>query len=113
MPTGSPKSGSDCGCDLDRNNWAPRLGLAWSVKEKTVIRTGAGIFYGEANSLSTEGANFRSGPPRSADIAIQQNFERTNVFVQEGFVSAASRDGHESGWRSCFTLLDTVLERHE
>jgi uncharacterized protein YndB with AHSA1/START domain len=35
------------------------------------------------------------------------------VFVQEGFVSAASRDGHESGWTSCFTLLDTVLEPHE
>lgn len=32
------------------------------------------------------------------------------VFVQEGFASAASRDGHEAGWTSCFTLLDTVLE---
>jgi hypothetical protein len=80
-----PKDGSDCGCEQDRNNWAPRLGLAWSVTGKTVIRTGAGIFYGEPNSLSTEGANFRSGPPRSADIAIQQNFERTTVFVEQGF----------------------------
>ena len=80
-----PKDDSDCGCDLDRNNWAPRLGLAWSVTGKTVIRSGAGVFYGEPNSLSTEGASFRSGPPRSADIAIQQNFERTTVFVQEGF----------------------------
>jgi outer membrane receptor protein involved in Fe transport len=80
-----PQSGSDCGCDLDRNNWAPRIGVAWSATAKTVIRTGAGIFYGEPNSLSTEGANFRSGPPRTADIAIQQNFERTSVFVQEGF----------------------------
>ena len=52
---------------------------------KTVIRTGAGIFYGEPNSISTEGANFRSGPPKSADIAIQQNFETTTVTVQNGF----------------------------
>jgi len=80
-----PKDGTDCGCAQDRNNWAPRIGLAWSLAEKTVIRTGAGVFYGEPNSLSTEGANFRRGPPRSADIAIQQNFERTSVFVQEGF----------------------------
>ncbi len=26
----------------DRNNWAPRLGFAWSLTDKTVIRTGAG-----------------------------------------------------------------------
>jgi hypothetical protein len=80
-----PRSGSDCGCELDKNNWAPRLGLAWSVTGSTVIRTGAGVFYGEANSLSTEGASFRSGPPRHAEIAIQQNFERTDVFVERGF----------------------------
>jgi hypothetical protein len=31
--------------DPDRNNIAPRLGLAWRVLPKTVIRTGAGLFY--------------------------------------------------------------------
>ncbi len=29
----------------DRNNWAPRLGLAYRLNGKTVIRTGAGLFY--------------------------------------------------------------------
>jgi hypothetical protein len=80
-----PASGSDCGCRVDKNNWAPRLGLAWSATEKTVIRAGAGTFYGEPNSLSTEGANFRSGLPRQVEISIQQNFETTNTFVQAGF----------------------------
>jgi hypothetical protein len=80
-----PQSSSDCGCKLDRNNWAPRLGLAWSVTERTVIRSGAGVFYGEPNSLSTEGSNFRSGLPRNAEITIQQNFETTNTFVRTGF----------------------------
>jgi hypothetical protein len=30
---------------VDRNNFAPRLGLAYQVTESTVIRTGYGIFY--------------------------------------------------------------------
>lgn len=30
----------------DRNNFAPRLGLAWAVMPKTVVRLGYGIFYG-------------------------------------------------------------------
>ena len=29
----------------DRNNWAPRAGLAWSLGENTVIRSGYGIYY--------------------------------------------------------------------
>ncbi len=29
----------------DRNNWAPRLGLAYRANAKTVIRAGAGLFY--------------------------------------------------------------------
>ncbi len=80
-----PKSDSDCGCKNDYNNFAPRLGLAYQLNAKTVIRSGAGIFYGEPNSLSTEGANFRSGPPLSQDVAIQTNFETTSVYVQQGF----------------------------
>ena len=29
----------------DRNNWAPRLGLAYRLGSKTVVRAGAGLFY--------------------------------------------------------------------
>ena len=80
-----PTSESDCGCKLDRNNFAPRLGFAWSVTEKTVIRSGAGIFYGEANSLSGEASNYLTGAPRAAELALQPNFERTQYTVQNGF----------------------------
>jgi hypothetical protein len=31
---------------VDRNNWAPRLGFAYAMDSKTVIRGGAGIYYG-------------------------------------------------------------------
>ncbi len=42
----------------DRNNWAPRLGLAWkpSAKHSTVVRLGYGIYYNPTalNRLATE-----------------------------------------------------------
>lgn len=80
-----PSDSSDIGGKNDRNNFAPRIGIAWSLNDKTVIRTGAGIFYGEPNSLSTEGANFRSSSPRHNEIALQTDFVSTNFFVNQGF----------------------------
>ena len=58
----------------DRNNFAPRLGLAWSpqaFKGKTVIRTGFGIYYG-ANQNDDFSDPHESTAPRyslsSADV---------------------------------------------
>ena len=31
---------------VDRNNWAPRIGFAYALNAKTVVRGGAGIYYG-------------------------------------------------------------------
>jgi hypothetical protein len=39
----------------DRNNFAPRIGFAWSVTPRTVIRGGYGIFYNHANRMGREG----------------------------------------------------------
>ncbi|HET9369996.1 MAG TPA: carboxypeptidase regulatory-like domain-containing protein [Vicinamibacterales bacterium] len=36
------------GYDADRNNFAPRLGAAWSVRPDTVVRTGYGIAYDQS-----------------------------------------------------------------
>ena len=80
-----PTSDSDSGGTNDMNNWAPRIGIAYSMTPKTVIRAGAGIFYGEANSLSTENGNFRSGPPKSADISLQTTPEATSYYLKTGF----------------------------
>src|SRR5262245_54431686 len=39
----------------DRNNFAPRIGFAYSVTPKTVLRGAYGIFYNHANRLGREG----------------------------------------------------------
>jgi hypothetical protein len=47
----------------DKNNWAPRLGLAWDVKNNgnTVVRAGYGIYYNPiwATTMRGEQTNFR------------------------------------------------------
>src|SRR5262249_46368650 len=51
--------------DGDHNNWAPRLGFAYSLSPKWTIRSGAGIFFArrEQNQGSTKmGANIRNVP---------------------------------------------------
>ncbi|MBL8211495.1 MAG: TonB-dependent receptor [Bryobacterales bacterium] len=44
--------------NLDKNNWAPRFGIAWKVTPKTVIRTGAGLFYAATTGIGGGAAAF-------------------------------------------------------
>jgi outer membrane receptor protein involved in Fe transport len=44
----------------DRNNFAPRLGLAYRLGSKSVLRAGAGIFYGTEWGVGTGSTNFGS-----------------------------------------------------
>jgi hypothetical protein len=46
----------------DWNNWAPRLGLAWQVTPKTIVRTGAGVFYGGQGSLGADSRGINNFP---------------------------------------------------
>ena len=50
---------------VDRNNWAPRLGFAYSVGSNTVIRGGAGIYYGlnVATNFQSPGTAFGNTNP--------------------------------------------------
>lgn len=38
--------------DIDYTSWGPRLGLAWSLDQKTVVRAGYGIYYAAGNGLT-------------------------------------------------------------
>ena len=50
------------GIESDKNNFAPRVGLAWTVgqDEKTVIRAGYGIYYDQSALAPTEALYFNS-----------------------------------------------------
>ncbi|MEZ5354342.1 MAG: carboxypeptidase regulatory-like domain-containing protein [Bryobacteraceae bacterium] len=43
--------------DLDKNNFAPRLGLAYKVSNRLVVRTGAGIFYSPTTGFGPNATN--------------------------------------------------------
>lgn len=50
---------------VDRNNWAPRVGFAYSLDSKTVLRGGAGIYYGLniATNYQSPGPAFGNSNP--------------------------------------------------
>jgi hypothetical protein len=54
-------TGSMRNLPVDRNNWAPRLGIAYALNSKTVIRAGAGVYYGMnvATNFQYPGTAFR------------------------------------------------------
>ncbi len=46
----------------DRNNWAPRIGLAYNLTPKTVVRTGYGVSYIHFNRMGGENILSYNGP---------------------------------------------------
>ncbi|HEX5966226.1 MAG TPA: TonB-dependent receptor, partial [Pyrinomonadaceae bacterium] len=53
---GVPRSGFDA----DKNNFAPRVGFAWSIRESTVLRGGYGIYYDQSPLAPAESLYFNS-----------------------------------------------------
>ncbi len=49
--------------DLDRNNFSPRVGVAYSLNQKTVLRAGYGIFYGATTLLDEARLGFSVSTP--------------------------------------------------
>lgn len=58
--------------DPDYNNWAPRLGFAWTVLDKTVVRGGYGVSYIHFNRLGGENILAYNGPNIVSTSITQQ-----------------------------------------
>lgn len=81
-----PEDGSDCGCENDLNNFAPRVGFAYRLNEKTVIRASGGIFYGEGD-IVTDGSAWSRQVPDFTEI-ITPTFDNITpvTLVKDGFL---------------------------
>jgi hypothetical protein len=54
----------------DRNNFAPRVGLAWQLNNKTVVRSGYGVFY---DTIGIDRNAARQGPFNATTNIIASN----------------------------------------
>ena len=79
FPTSSKRNST-----VDRNNLAPRLGFAYQLTNNTVIRGGAGVFYGMnvATNFQYAGPAFQ----KSANIYFtKDNFQSPSATLEEPF----------------------------
>lgn len=76
----------ECGCQNDKNNFAPRLGLAYKVTSKTVFRAGAGIIYARADALQTQWARAQNQAPTFVEVSFA-TLDRINsrLVLKDGF----------------------------
>ena len=77
----------------DRNNFAPRLGLAWKPLRNTVVRAGYGINY-NTSAYQSIVQNMAFQPPFS-NTATNTQSPTTVLTLQNGFPPVASRIHHQ------------------
>ena len=66
----------------DRNNLAPRVGLAYSLNDKTVLRAGYGLYYDQAPLAPGEGIYFN---PPYYNVGTYFTFEQYNLLLHDPF----------------------------
>lgn len=66
----------------DKNNLAPRLGLAYALNEKTVLRAGYGLYYDQAPLAPGEGIYFN---PPYYNVGTYFTFQQYNLLLHDPF----------------------------
>ena len=81
-----PRNGSDCGCEQNYRDFAPRLGLAYRLTNKTVLRSGFGIIYAQNDSYSSQSARWFNQSPDFVEYSFA-TVDRINplLILQNGF----------------------------
>lgn len=94
-------AGSDIGSryayNWDKNNFSPRIGLAWSALPKTVVRAGIGVFFGPLeinNNLNTytpvNGIGYGATTPFVGSLDGLSPFRYLRDPYPDGFVSVTT-----------------------
>ncbi len=71
-----------------KNNWSPRIGLAYQLFSKTVIRAGMGVFYAEPDAQGASGRPV-ANPPFRITTSYPTDQAHTNLTFASGFPAGA------------------------
>ena len=86
----------------DRNNFAPRVGFAWSMTPRLVWRGGYGIFYQHTDRYGSE-SQLALNPPQLVDVFVSANSrnEAPIMILRNGFnpISSENIDPTRVQWR--------------
>src|SRR5216684_6058560 len=85
---------------VDRNNWAPRLGFAYQLTSNTVVRGGAGVYYGMnvATNYQYPGTAFRKdGVVYFTKDNFQTQVRHLGESVPSGFACATGHQVRPTG----------------
>ena len=86
----------------DRNDWAPRVGLSYTVTPRTVLRGGYGIFYQQQDRYGSE-SQLALNPPQLIDVNLVSNSpaDPPVMVLRNGFapISAANVNPAAVQWR--------------
>ncbi len=81
--------------NLDTNNFAPRVGLAFQANDKTVVRAAFGIFYGTLGYTGNNDSG-TANPPYLYNIAINSatTAPLSNLILSTGFPAGTLNPAH-------------------
>lgn len=74
--------------ETDNNNFAPRVGLAYQISPKNVLRLGYGVFYGAEEPIGG-GLMLQNNPPFLIASSFTTDNLRPNLLLREGFPPGA------------------------
>ena len=70
--------------------WAPRIGFAYTLNDKTVVRAGYGIYYGQAFYPGWDGGMSQDGLNKTVSVSETPagNFKAPALYLQNGITAA-------------------------
>lgn len=93
----------------DKNNFAPRLGLAYQLDSKTVLRAGYGVFYAHEDRRGSE-AQMALNPPFLVDLQVISDRVTPAAILRNG-LSPAQLDPSRINLAGAFLRIQDMFQR--